>query len=351
MLRKWRVLLVALVLLFVAATPALADSARGGQVLFGRSFELPAGQVVDGDVAVFGGSVVLGAGSRVRGDVAVFGGPIDIAGQVDGNVFCFGASVRLRSTAVVEGDLFTTGELIEESGAVVRGHRMGALREGVGGRVETPVRPRPNISPLPPSVLSGRWFWEPFGSLLNGFFRAVLGTLAMVAVGVLIVLLVPGLLQTVSETLTAHPLPSIGVGLLTGVVAVVVIPLLAITCIGLPLGLLALALAVLFGWIAAALALGDRLLEALKQTRRETLLSVVVGVVFLALLANVPCLGWLVGLLIAAWGLGAVVLTRFGTVPYTPASHAAPPAPPLPPAPPAELDGPAAPPEATPQAS
>ena len=36
----------------------------------------------------------------------------------------------------------------------------------------------------------------------------------------------------------------------------------------------------------------------------------------LTVLTQIPCLGWVLALLVASLGLGAVILTRSGTVPY-----------------------------------
>ena len=49
------------------------------------------------------------------------------------------------------------------------------------------------------------------------------------------------------------------------------------------------------------------------------MVAVLVGVLLISLLTTVPCLGWLLAGVVGSLGLGAVVLTRFGTMAYPPA--------------------------------
>ena len=321
-LMRWAVLLVALLLSAVFAQPALADGPQSGRVLFGQDFHLRANERLDGDLVSFGGDVTLDRSSQVRGSVVVFGGAVEVAGTVGGNVIAFGQAVHLSSSAVVMGDVMASDGVQQDMGAVVQGQAVNLARG-------------PQIVPLAGvRYWDDRPFWWPgagwFGQIFVGLVQGIVGFLAMAALGVLVVLLIPGLTRTVGDAVVSYPAHSIGVGLLTGLAAVLVVPILIITCLGIPvaiLAVLALAVAGLFGWIAAALTLGERVLTALRQAERQPLVAVVVGILILAFLANVPCLGALVIFLVGAWGLGAVVLTRFGSQPYVPAApNVAPPA-------------------------
>ncbi len=338
---RWRVLFLALIMLVVLAQPVLADAPHGGRVLFGQDFRLRADERLDGDLVSFGGDVVLEAGSRVRGNVVAFGGSVEAAGEVDGSVFSFGGEVTLRSGAVVIGDVVSPNGVQQDEGAVIRGQ----LVSGTRGRQ---VIPFVDIDRRGTPCTVGLPFWPGggLGDLFFGFWRAALGALAVVALAILVVLLIPGPTRTVSEAVVAYPGPSIGVGLLTGLAAILVVPLLVITCIGIPLAVLAvvaLAIAGLFGWIAAGLALGERVLVALRQADRQPLVAAAVGALLLTFLGNLPCLGFLVGILVGAWGLGAVLLTRFGTTPYTGAPSPRVTPPPALPGPPNAGDGSAGP--------
>ena len=86
----------------------------------------------------------------------------------------------------------------------------------------------------------------------------------------------------------------------------------------------------MFGWLALGWLIGRRLVKGLRSSnaidRNSAILEIGVGVVALTLAWQlptlVPCVGWvlasLIGIVAGSIGLGAVLLTRFGTRPYTP---------------------------------
>ncbi len=347
---RWRVVLVAMLLLVLLSQPVLAQSGAGGRVLFGQDLTIKSGERLDGDAVVFGGSITLEPESQVRGSVVAFGGSVVSSGHIEGSAFSFGGVVDLRKGATVDGDALATGGVTLDPDAVVRGQIVGGFRGGEIGPMPVPV-------PVPVTPRLGwplDWPFRAFGNLFGWAWQTFLRTLTMLVLGVVVVLLLPGLTRTAGHALVDYPAQSVGVGFLTWLAAILALPLLVITCIGIPvavLGAAALAIAAVFGWIVAALALGDRLLEAFRQAERQPVLAVALGVLVLALLSAMPCLGWLVSLIVATWGLGAVVLTRFGTTAYAPAP--AMPLPPMPlapgalaglPTPPAQPEPPAEPP-------
>jgi hypothetical protein len=106
------------------------------------------------------------------------------------------------------------------------------------------------------------------------------------------------------------------------------VTVLAITiCLSLAAALIALALgaAALFGWVAIGARVGRRLLKALNTGDVAPLWVASLGTLIITLitmgLSAAFCLaplGWLLMFIIGCFGLGAVVLTRFGTTPYVP---------------------------------
>jgi purine-cytosine permease-like protein len=92
---------------------------------------------------------------------------------------------------------------------------------------------------------------------------------------------------------------------------------------------LALSAAGLLGWLAVGARIGRRFLRALKAGKVTPLWSASLGTLIITLVAvglsNAFCLsplGWLLTFLVGCFGLGAVVLTRFGTVHYVPGQGA-----------------------------
>ncbi|NIV40504.1 MAG: hypothetical protein GWN58_67215, partial [Anaerolineae bacterium] len=138
--------------------------------------------------------------------------------------------------------------------------------------------------------------------------------------------------------------PSFGIGLLTVVAATALVIALALTiCLSPAAALVALALgaAGLFGWIGVGAQVGERLLRALNVREIAPLWAAGLGTLLITLVGMglsvafcLALLGWLMILVLGCLGLGAVVLTRFGTMAYVPSTGAEPGPPrPTPPAP------------------
>jgi len=307
-------------LLVASATPVFAGGG-GGRIRIGESFTLESGKEVHGDLVILGGSVVLETRSRLDGNVVVVGGSARVAGEVDGDLVVFGGDVVLRSTAVVDGDLVTIGGNVQrDPGAVVRGNEVGSLEfEGF---------PRFGTFPTRLSFNRGTDLWSR--SIFN-VFRDIFVALALAALGLLIVLFWPKQTEAVGQAVLIAPLPSAGIGLLTGVVAVVLMVLLAITICLSPVAFLlgvAMLVAGVFGWAAVGLLVGQRLLETFKVKGVTPLMAVAAGTLLISLLRAVPCLGAIMAFVVGCAGLGAVVLTRFGRQTY-PLPAPVPPAPPV----------------------
>ncbi len=346
-------LLVGLLLVFVAAVPASAQgpSSRGDHVCFGEdtvvaSSERPqsvvlfncggriqSGAQVSRDVVAFGANVVVEEGAKITGDVVIFGGNLELGGQVGHRVTVFGGNVDLQPGSVVDDDVQAVGGNVrQQPGSTVRGRVLS------GGSSTVRVSPFFFV----PSIRNGLDFgFGMIASIVRGLFVA----LAIAALGALVLVFLPTHTAQVSQTAQQAALPSVGVGCLTLLVVPLLAVLFVVTCLGIPVGVVLLVLfvaAILFGWIAVGMTLGERLLAALNAKNVVPLLAMLVGVLVLWLITSLPILGWLISIFVASLALGAVVLTRFGTRPYppiapAPAATGTPLPPPAPPAPQAPL--------------
>lgn len=352
-------LFLALISTFSLTPPALAQGPNGDQVIFGNNLELKAEEKINGDVLVLGGNVTMPASSEINGDLVIFGGNATIDGKVAGDIGIIGGNVSLSKTAVVKGDIgLVGGEAKIAEGATVEGQVQTLNRlifdEDEGFTVPPfphpspappvpPDRPVPPVSPLPtisPDHVSSGLLGG--ASRVLGFFKSLVEDLAiLVALAVmawLVSAFMPEQMKVVGDTLTQSAPLSFSLGLVTWVIAVVIGGVLAITiCLAfIPLlGFILLAIATLFGWIVAGQIIGERLLIASGRPYPNLVSSTVIGVTALTIVATmpiigeVPCIGFifglvgtLVGLVVALTGLGAVILTRFGTQPYPPQAYA-----------------------------
>lgn len=306
------------------AVPALAqpdfgqnfEHVHGGddRVAVGHNMDVPAGETADSVVAVFGSASVEGA---ARSDVVSVAGSTRVSGPVDGNVVSVLGSTYVNShvsgdaTAVlgslelgpdaqVDGDATAVGgQLIRDPGAVVHGSV-----QQVGPN--TPV----NLGPLTPWVRHALMYLRPlaFGAGL-GWAWAVAGVFLVLYM--LLAFVAPRGIEHCVQSLELHPGPTLLAALATVLLTPPLLLLLVVTVIGIaavPVVLLALFCASLFGKAAALAWLGGRFLR--QRTPAEPLslvLAVLIGGMIALALYLVPVLGLLVYKLLGLLGLGMVV--------------------------------------------
>jgi hypothetical protein len=319
---------------------------EGGQIVFGGQYVLPAEERLESDLVVFGGTATLERDSRVKGSVVVIGGSADIAGRVDGDVVVVGGTAYLRSSAEVRQDLLHVGGSIQkEEGAVVRGEEMSGPPI-----VVPPVRPFVRFWRVPLE-----WDFNPFGVIAD-IFGAFMSALVMLVLAALVAALLPVPTTRAMRTMAEEPLQCWLMGVVSAVLAGLILAawtvlsaILVIVCVGLlglvlvPVFAVAFAAACLYGWFVAGTLIGQRLVDMLNVRGATLVGAAALGVGLISLLSSVPCLGWLITIVLAPAGLGAVILTRFGTQPYVSGGLTRRPSPPPPsvtPPPPRMLESP-----------
>ncbi|MHB9033253.1 MAG: bactofilin family protein [Anaerolineae bacterium] len=287
------------------AMPVLADT--GGPItVVGNDFVVESGTIYNNDIVVIGGNLTLQANSQVNGQVAVTGGDVDIAGNLNGNLVVLGGTVRLQSSATVNGDIISPGNMDRANGATVNGQ----IVSGAGAAMDLRLANR--------LVSLGS---ESIGSQANGivrFFATLFLAGLYILFAVLIYLLWPARVLQISATTRASWLASLGAGLLTLLVVIVLVPILVVTCIGIPVAMVLLAallIALLAGTAAIGKQVGQFVFSLLKASEAPAI-EVITGSGILVLFTLIPCIGWLVGFLVGAVGLGATVLTRLGSSKY-----------------------------------
>ena len=307
--QKLLVLLVITALVSLAL-PHTALAAGPGKLVIGDTFTLESGETLDEDIVILGGVVTLEEGSLVTGDIMIIGGTLDVAGTVEGDITATGGYVSLADTAIVEGDITTAGAALDRDAEAT-----------VHGEVKSEyANPFTTIPPGMP-ISTPLSFVDPLLGALYFAARLVLWPLLAMALA----MFVAEPLKRTSQAVLSEPLIAGGLGLLTIVVAPLVLAAIGLTILLLPvsfIGFLLLALAWAFGLISLGTELGKRFF-AIFQKDWHPALAAGMGTFLLVLLLNgmdvaVPCLGWLPKVLVGLLGLGGVLLTRFGAVDYDP---------------------------------
>jgi hypothetical protein len=272
----------------------------------------------------FGGSVTVAENEFVEEAVVAIGGSADVRGRVAGDVVAIGGGIRLGPKAVVDGAVTSIGGgVLREEGSQVRGE---VVELGVGGP----------------------WTFVPWGvrgfdhDMFSGWFR-LLGTGLRISLLLLVTLLIAAIADRPVSRIAARagddPWVSGFVGLAAEIlfvpVLVVTVVFLAISIIGIPLlllvpfALVALFLGILMGFTGVARRLGRWAVGEHRTTTVATAVGVVLivaGAVLARLLSLFTGPFWPVAFAVGAiglfleyvaWtvGLGALLLTRFGTRP------------------------------------
>lgn len=294
-------LLCALLLLGGCATV----NSNGTRLITGGDYVLQSGERFDGNLLVLGGNSTLQQGSTVNGNLSVIGGNTNANGAINGSIAVIGGNVNLGSSAVVRGDVNISGGNVSRApGAQI----IGSMTETTPfeGLVFSPVF---TITPL---MQAG---WLLLRSLLEAALAAV------------IVLIWQEPVKRTRLAMVEHPFATGLVGLVVMLLAPILLVLFAITVIGIPVTIIlvaALIVALVFGWIALGVEVGERLARALKVNWQPALTAAVgtfLLVVLIGAIDLIPIVGWLATSLVSMLALGAVVLSRFGTHTYAPPSN------------------------------
>jgi hypothetical protein len=305
--------LLLLALLLLPAHPAYAWSGpMDGRVVIGQNFTLKSGDTLDGDLVVIGGEATIEQDATVIGNVVVIGGNLKMDGTAAGDAVVIGGLVLLGEKASVAGDLVTVGGSLQRAvGAEIGGN---IIRNLPLPTIQIPLSSGGQTPPLPPAPRFDFNF-GPFAAAASVFFQAI----GLAALAMLLTVFLHPQLERVAQAVVKQPFIAGSIGLLTAFLAPVALVILVVTLILIPVAMAAvllLVLAWLFGVVAFGMEVGERFTKALHQSWAPVLsagfgtflLAIVVGTVNL-----VPCVGWLAPLIVGLMGLGAAVITMFGT--------------------------------------
>ncbi len=361
---RLRLAAVAIALIAVGASSEVARAVvtAGGDIIIvkervtgdflaaGKSVAIQA--AIDGDLTAAGAGVVieqpvegyaLVAGRKVevngpvRNDLWAAGATIDVNAPVGDNAILAGRNVNLNSNAAVRGDAriaagtATIEAPIERNLNIVA--RTARLDSEIGGTVEASVQ---RLTVLPGTLIRGdllvhgpyppdispeakvlgqvrfnevaarsQWSWLLWWWLF--------GFAALLILGLVAVALSPLWTDRVAAKIHERPGASALIGLAGLLVTPVVAGLLLFTIIGIPLGLILLALylvAILLSGVFVAYRVGGWLLERSNRRHAAPWLRMTAGALLVSLLMSLPWIGGITQLVVLLVGFGALLLER-----------------------------------------
>lgn len=366
-LRGLVVTLVAVLLTLFTSLPVLAADLRGGDTI-----TVASGEVVDDDLYIAGNTIIIdgtvngdlwafGSTITVNGDVngsivaigqtvnvngnvghavRLVGQTINISGNVSGDLIVFGSEANIASKAKIGGDVLFSAGNVRLNGPVekdVKGSGSEVIVANVvGGDVELKVK---NLTLTSSANVQGNLTYTgeneadiqsgakvggktthnmpevkkpaPF----SGIVGKLIGFLMALVTGLIIILIIPGRSASVADSIRNKPWTSLGWGAVilfaTPIAAIVV----CITVIGIPVGLIALALyaiAIYISQVFVGLFIGRWIIGRFRGTESKAIMvgALALGLVILTLLGLIPYLGFWIGLAVALFGLGAILVSE-----------------------------------------
>jgi hypothetical protein len=267
----------------------------GMQLLLGAA---AAGAADDKRIIKIGSDVTIEAGTKVHSVVAI-GGQVTVDGAVEQSVVAVGGSVVLTRTAVVGGNVTALGGVI----VMARDAQINGTLTEINSS---------NLFYTLTAALSSEWEgWSWIFAVVSLAIFLVILVLAL-----LIVALLPKPIHVVAEAITENTFKVVLCGILGLVLIAPLALLLTISVVGIaliPLEVILVVCSVLMGFIAVGQIIGGRVLRLIGRPNPGALRATFWGLIVLWLIGWIPYIGWMVKAIAIVIGLGAALVTRFGT--------------------------------------
>lgn len=277
---------------------------RGNQLIIARNFSIPPGCILEGDIVAVGANISLSPGAMAKGNILLIGSTLESKGIIHGDVNLLAGNAILRDGSILNGDVnqLFNHVILDQKAQVI-----GAINS-----ISFPGIPTERITGLI-TFISNRF--NPQNWLKWGIIQITATSFLALITGIWL----KKRMVVMNRQIQSQPLLSGG----TGVMVLAIVPIVSIIfiitiCLS-PLGLfmlIALAFLYLAGWIALGISSGA-VLQAWFKTHWPFELQAFLGAFMLGLATTligwIPCLGWLLNILLGCIGLGSVILTRFGS--------------------------------------
>ncbi|MFC1980316.1 hypothetical protein ACFLVS_05685 [Chloroflexota bacterium] len=253
------------------------------------------GEVNVASTANIGGDILLGAGTvridgLVEGDVKGGGGEVTLSNGVGGDVKLEVDNLSLASTVNIQGNLTYTSE---NEANIQSGAQIGGTTTYKMPEVKEPAKASP----------------------LFGTVGKVIGFLMALVIGIVLIVIAPRRTALIADSIRNKTWSSLGWGALILFVTPIAALVVFITVIGIPLGLIGLALygiALYLSQIPVGLFIGRWIIGYFRKVETKAIMvgALASGLVILSLLRLVPYLDIVIILATFLLGLGALLVSE-----------------------------------------
>jgi hypothetical protein len=279
---------------------------------------------IAGDLLVAGGSITIrGNVNQIRGA----GGNIIIDGTIGKNISVAGGNVMIDKGTKIDGNV-----VIAAGNSQIAGNILGDVTAGTGaldlapgtsiqGNLNYWSNNKANIATEASTIKSITFHQTNFRqpmlkerkmlSNANGFFQT-LGFVSSLIFGIILIWLFPVYSQKLADTISGKFWLSVLIGLISLIVAPIIIFLLLITLIGIPLAILS---AFAYGFtlyvskLFIALAIG-RFIATKGKWKINMVWIFIIGFIIYYLVGIIPIVGALMKLIALLAGMGAIIMQK-----------------------------------------
>lgn len=248
------------------------------------------------DLFAAGASITING--VVNRDLYVAGQDVKITGNIDGNIYIASESLIIEETANIKGNIKFYGTKLEVKNAKIEGklyHYEGIETTGIDN-LEIELMKNENTLTIKEKIISVGY------SLLRYLFLFLIITFAF-----------PKLLKNIKEKYAFRTIADHLVTAGTGIIAMFLFPVIAllllISNIGLSVGIILLALYIIFIYITTIVSgyvLGTIITEKVIKKVKNDYLAGLIGITSVLLLTYVPYIGTLVSLISILYGFGII---------------------------------------------
>ncbi|MFH1284545.1 MAG: hypothetical protein ABIH78_03080 [Candidatus Peregrinibacteria bacterium] len=322
---------------YVFAGNANVDADIAGDLIIAGGNVVVNGNVLE-DVLVVGGRVTIMG--NIGGDLRVFGGQITIFGNVGDDVITAGGQIDIAKSSTISGSVLAGSGILTIGGEVkedVRGAMGVFILNGTVGRdVVVTIEDTLSVSEsakiggdlnysaiieakIPAGIVSGETSFNQFEkkNYLKGMTYAYLLKKGIDLTGALLitlilVLTIPKLFVNSGNITRERVLKSLGIGVLTVLIGLVGSIILMITLIGLPIGLITLALlfvAMYMAKIFVAAWITSYMVNYHKKavSKVKLFFGMALVLVLYYAIGTLPVVGWIFNLILFFIGVGAIM--------------------------------------------
>jgi len=297
----------------------VAQSADVGGDLYAAGFSVSVTGKVGGDITAMGNTVSVASPQPVAGNVRIAGQTVTVSSAINGSALITAQTATLGSA--VKGDLSFFGETLAFGpGARVDGIMTIHAPRQIAVPVSVAAADRVKFVQLvAPDYASeaGKTAEHAVRSIWPAVWGTGLWWLLLLVIGIVVITLLPRLTQSLQSTGATRPFRRIGLGLVTFAAVIGLIPVLALTILGIflvPFALLFVVIACALAYLAGTYLLGIRIARSLTSVdgniKRIGVLAL--SIVVMGLLGMIPVIGWLLTLLVLCFGFGAITAIIMG---------------------------------------